>query len=79
MTTHAFYLTRADEERQAADAAPLANVRDRCLRAAEAWDVMAQRAARMIRHREEEAGRRALREDAAALLLAAASQASPGH
>ena len=58
MTTHAFYLARAAEERRAAEAAPLANVRDRCLRAAAAWDVMADRAARMLRHREQEAARR---------------------
>lgn len=45
-TTREFYLTRAAEARADAEAAELTNVRDRCLRAAAAWDVMAQRVER---------------------------------
>lgn len=41
-----FYLARAAEARTDADNASLDNVRDRCLRAAAAWDAMAQRAQR---------------------------------
>lgn len=48
-----FYLARAAEARADADAATLANVRDRCLRAAAAWDSMAARAARSDRMRAE--------------------------
>jgi len=40
------YLARAAEARAEAEAATLDNVRDRCLRAAEAWDRMADRIAR---------------------------------
>jgi len=54
-----FYKTRAEEALLAADAAPLANVRERCLRAAAAWGEMADRAERTDRHRAEEADRRA--------------------
>ena len=42
-THHDFYLERAAEARRDADATPLQNVRDRCLRAAEAWEQMAAR------------------------------------
>lgn len=60
MSTSAdFYRTRAAEARADADAAQLANVRDRCLRAAEAWEVMADRAERGDRHRAEEEKRKA--------------------
>jgi hypothetical protein len=41
-----FYLARAAEARADADTAGLDNVRDRCLRAAAAWDAMAARAQR---------------------------------
>jgi hypothetical protein len=44
MNAHEFYETRANEARAEAEAALLDNVRDRCLRAAMAWDVMAERA-----------------------------------
>ena len=43
---HDFYTTRAAEARADADAATLDNVRDRCLRAAAAWEAMAARAHR---------------------------------
>jgi DNA-binding transcriptional regulator YdaS (Cro superfamily) len=62
-----FYLARAAEARADAEAATLANVRDRCLRAAAAWDAMAARAHRgdTMRARQE-ADKRALAEAAAA-------------
>ena len=43
---HDFYTARAKEARSDAAAATLDNVRDRCLRAAEAWEAMAARAQR---------------------------------
>jgi DNA-binding transcriptional regulator YdaS (Cro superfamily) len=50
-----FYLARAAEARADAEAATLDNVRDRCLRAAAAWDAMAARAHRgdAMRARQE--------------------------
>jgi hypothetical protein len=41
-----FYLTRAAEAKRDAEAATLANVRERCLRAEAAWNEMAARADR---------------------------------
>ena len=41
---HDFYSARAAEARADADKATLDNVRDRCLRAAGAWEAMAARA-----------------------------------
>ncbi len=73
-----FYRARADEERLAADAARLANVRERCLRSAAAWEVMADRAARTAHHRDEEAVRRAMREDGGAPIASAAAFAGRG-
>ena len=60
-----FYLARAAEARADAEAATLANVRERCLRAAAAWDAMAARAHRgdTMRARQE-ADKRALAEAA---------------
>jgi len=46
-----FYRARADDARADANAATLDNVRDRCLRAAAAWDGMADRVARTDRMR----------------------------
>ncbi|HEY0150027.1 MAG TPA: hypothetical protein VGB70_13625 [Allosphingosinicella sp.] len=43
---HDFYAARAAEARADADAATLDNVRERCLRAADAWEAMAARAHR---------------------------------
>ncbi|HEX8483104.1 MAG TPA: hypothetical protein VF650_14500 [Allosphingosinicella sp.] len=62
-----FYLARAAEARADAQAATLDNVRNRCLRAAEAWDAMASRARRgdTMRARQE-ADKRALAEAGAA-------------
>jgi hypothetical protein len=41
-----FYIQRAAEARSKADQAVLGNVRDQCLRAAEAWQAMADRVRR---------------------------------
>lgn len=46
MTDREIYLTRAAESRDAAEAATLDNVRERCLRSEEAWILMADRAER---------------------------------
>ena len=59
-THHEFYLERAAAARRDADAATLVNVRDRCLRAAAAWDEMASRAARTDRLRAETEARKAM-------------------
>jgi hypothetical protein len=45
-TQHEQFTARADEARADAQAATLDNVRDRCLRAAAAWEAMAARARR---------------------------------
>jgi hypothetical protein len=45
-TQHEQFTARADEARADARAATLDNVRDRCLRAAAAWEAMAARARR---------------------------------
>lgn len=58
-TTREFYLARATEARADAAKADLANVRDRNLRAAAAWDVMADRATRTERQRAEHDARKA--------------------
>lgn len=50
---HEFYAERAADARRDADAATLANVRERCLRAADAWEAMAVRSARTVRRRAE--------------------------
>jgi len=65
-----FFSARADEARRDANAATLDNVRQRCLRSAEAWDLMADRARRSERHRVADAERKA-----AALLM----PAMPAH
>ena len=65
MSQHDFYAARAAEALADAESATLANVRDRCLRAAAAWDAMAARAHRgdAMRARQE-ADKRALAEAA---------------
>lgn len=65
-THHEFYIERAAAARREAEAATLANVRDRCLRAAAAWDEMAARAARTERMRAETEAKKALEAAAAA-------------
>ena len=47
------YIQRATEARADADAAVLDNVRDRCLRAEDAWTRMAERAARTEEMRKD--------------------------
>lgn len=59
-THHEFYVERAQAARRDADAATLVNVRDRCLRAAAAWEEMASRAARTDRMRAEAEARKAV-------------------
>ena len=54
-----FYSARAAEARTDAAAANLDNVRDRCLRAAEAWEAMAARAHRSDVMRERQAAEKA--------------------
>ena len=76
-THHEFYLERAAEARRDAAHTPLQNVRDRCLRAAEAWEQMAARVERTGRMRAETeakkaaAGRRSARSAGAAPLRSA--------
>jgi hypothetical protein len=48
-----FYRARAEQCRAEADAATLDNVRDRCLRAEDAWSRMADRVARTEAMRRE--------------------------
>jgi hypothetical protein len=54
-----FYRERAAAARREADAAGLQNVRERCLRAATAWDEMASRAARTEKMRADAEARKA--------------------
>ncbi len=68
---HEFYLERAAEARRDAEAAVLDNVRDRCLRSAAAWDLMAARTARTERMRADQEAHKAA---AAAMALTAAPE-----
>ena len=52
-TTLDLYLERAAQAHADAAAATLENVRDRCLRSADAWAAMAERIDRMERQRVE--------------------------
>ena len=54
-----FYSTRAAEARTDAAAAKLSNVRERCIRAAEAWEAMAARAHRSDTMRDRQAAEKA--------------------
>ena len=56
---HDFYIARANEARADASAATLDNVRDRCLRAAAAWDAMAARAGRSDNFRAKQEAEKA--------------------
>ncbi|MGQ0588070.1 MAG: hypothetical protein ACT4N8_00880 [Sphingosinicella sp.] len=69
VTSYAFYRDRALAARAEAEAAPLANVRERHLCAAVAWEAMAARAARTGRLRLETEARKAA--EARAALAAA--------
>lgn len=53
-TQSTFYLTRAAEERDKANGSNLDNVRDGHLRAAAAWDALANRSLKADRMRAEE-------------------------
>ncbi len=75
-THHEFYLERAAAARRDADEAVLDNVRNRCLRAAAAWDEMAARAARTEKMRADTEAKKAL-EAANAAALASAPMPSP--
>lgn len=55
MSQHDFYAARAAEARAEAERATLTNVRDRCVRAAEAWEAMAARAQRSDTFRANQA------------------------
>ena len=70
-THHQFYLDRAADARRDADAATLNNVRERCLRAAAAWDDMANRVARTERMRAETEAKKAAAALAAETVAAA--------
>jgi hypothetical protein len=58
MSTLEFYNERAAQCRAEADLTRLANVRDRCLTAASAWDNMADRVRRTETYRVEDAARK---------------------
>lgn len=58
-----FYRARAIDARADADAASLDNVRERCLRAAVAWETMADRAARTGKMRERQEAEKAERQE----------------
>ena len=54
-----FFLARAEQARDEAEAATLDHVRERCQRSEAAWNALAAKAARSERLREEEAKRKA--------------------
>lgn len=68
----AFFLARAAEERANADAAVLDNVRERCDRAARAWEAMADRSHRTAVARSEREAESAERVALAAGMIAQA-------
>ncbi|HEY5722573.1 MAG TPA: hypothetical protein VIT45_09655 [Allosphingosinicella sp.] len=67
MSQHDFYATRAAEALADAESATLANVRDRCLRAAAAWEAMASRAHRSDTFRAKQAAEKAEAAQAASI------------
>ncbi|MFL0413353.1 hypothetical protein [uncultured Sphingomonas sp.] len=64
------YRARAATEMANAKGATLANVRDRCERAARAWETMAERAERVAVQRHEREAATAAQRDAAAAATA---------
>jgi hypothetical protein len=70
-----FYLARAAEARADADQATLDNVKDRCMRAAAAWDAMAARAHRGDTFRAKLAAEKEAAADAASGPMASAAPA----
>jgi len=73
MSQHDFYAARAAEARADADNATLHNVRDRCLRAAAAWEAMAARAHRSDAFRAKQAAEKEAAALEASLILAASA------
>lgn len=69
MVTEAYYRERADEARVDAAATDLANVRERCLRSAAAWDVMAARLGRTTRLRAATEAKKAAEREALSAAL----------
>ncbi|HYG30435.1 MAG TPA: hypothetical protein VD887_09490 [Allosphingosinicella sp.] len=65
-----FYRARAIDARADAEAALLDNVRERCLRAAAAWESMADRAARTSKMRDKQEAEKAERNAALATMMA---------
>jgi len=63
---HKFYVDRAATAKAEAEAATLDNVRDRCLRSEEAWNQLADRAARTDQRRTDAAAAIEARDAAAA-------------
>ena len=61
-----FFLARADQARVEAEAATLDHVRERCRRSEAAWTVLADKAERSERLREQDAKRKAAATEAAA-------------
>lgn len=61
MTSLQFYLERAAQSRREAGETSLANVRDRCISAAVAWEGMAARMQRTQAYRDDHAAARAER------------------
>jgi hypothetical protein len=74
---HDFYTARATEARNDAEAAVLDNVRDRCIRAAEAWEAMAARAHRSDNFRAKQAAEKEAAAAEAPFLEAQASAPTP--
>ena len=52
-TSLQFYLDRADQAREDAEAATLSNVKDRCRRSEAAWTQLAERAALAEKNRQK--------------------------
>jgi hypothetical protein len=65
MTPLQMYIERAAECRRQADAATLADVRDRCLSSALAWETMAERAQQTETYRANDAQRKAKQRNSA--------------
>lgn len=66
--TPEFYRARAEEQRTLSEAATLDNVRERCDRAASAWETMAVRAERTQTMRSQREAASAARMEAAVTL-----------
>jgi hypothetical protein len=69
-TQHDFYAARAADAHKDAEAATLDNVRERCLRAAAAWEAMAARAHRGDTFRAKQEAEKAAASEAAIPLKA---------